>query len=679
MLEYVFTSETSNVNAVAVGAFNALKEGNAAAALRLYLRAIELQPTEAAYHNNCGVALMKLKRLDEAKRAFQNAIELNRNYGDPLVNLANVLITLQENARVANESQFSSTQYDEAERLLRAALQIDGDRLDALLFLAFVLERKGFMRESVATLERARPLHTDPIALERLVVAASVKRRDWATAVDRLELVCAAEPTRETETQLGEYYGRLGRWEKSREHFRKAAATDPCSALRWKYLGYSPVFFQSTDEIDEYWRTLDAALDEAIAESPRFDWRALATEGFIPPFPLAHHNKCCRAIKEKYALLYAPTFSQARIERARRRPGAKLRIGYYASPRETGGFLRSMSGIINRLDPKRFESIVFHHPESAALLRRMVGGATLVDISDSFETAVDRIRDANCDAIYYWKVGGAVWNYFLPMLRLAPIQVDSWGVHGTSGVFDVDYFLSYRLAEIEGAQEHYTEKLVLLDEAPAFQPLYRENASATREALGLPNSGALYFCPHRLAKYHPEFDFYLKGVLESDATGHIIAALGERDDVEGELIRARIERNLGATLAKRIIFRPRLSQSDYGKFLSASTAVLDSAVYSGCLTLYDALSFGVPCVSRVGELLIQRFPVSAYAAMGIENAPLAESREAYVRMATEVGTNADYRRALSQQILERRNCVFERPDAAREFERFWERAVDEVQ
>ena len=65
--------------------------------------------------------------------------------------------------------------------------------------------------------------------------------------------------------------------------------------------------------------------------------------------------------------------------------------------------------------------------------------------------------------------------------------------------------------------------------------------------------------------------------------------------------------------------------------------------------------------------------------MGIENAPLAESREAYVRMATEVGTNADYRRALSQQILERRNCVFERPNAAREFERFWERAVDEVQ
>ena len=168
-------------------------------------------------------------------------------------------------------------------------------------------------------------------------------------------------------------------------------------------------------------------------------------------------------------------------------------------------------------------------------------------------------------------------------------------------------------------------------------------------------------------------------ILEADPRGAIMATLGERDDFESEQIRARIERNVGPALAKRMIFLPRLSRTEYARFLSAATVELDSSVYSSCLTLYDALSLGTPCVSQVGELLVQRFTATAYSDMAIENAPIARNREEYVRFAVELGTNADYRRALSQQILERRNCVFERPDAAREFERFWERAVDEVQ
>ncbi len=679
MTQYVFTSESQDVDAIADAALNALNGGSLEAAERLYRRAITLRPRESAFHNNCGVAVMRLGRLEEAEREFRVALELNRQYPDALVNLASVLIKREERRGLPPDRAASSPLFAEAEQALQDALRIGGERLDAIMLLALVLERLQRQRASVETLKRARPLHPDPTTLAYLTSSAAAKMHDWSTAAELLERVAQTQPsTVDQELRLGEYYGRLGQRDLSRAHFRNGAkSVGDSTALRWKELGYTPVYFESTADVDEYWRALENALDEALAEAPVFDWRALPIEGFVPPFQLAHLNRCCRSIKEKYARLFAPSFQKVRVERARRSARAKLRVGYYFSPLEIGGFLRSMAGIINRLDPSRFESIVFHHPESESFLRSQLNAVSFVNLSDSFETAVERIRETDCDAIYYWKVGATNWNYYLPMMRLAPTQVVAWGAHGTTGTPDVDYFLSYRLAEIESAQEHYTEKLVLLNEAPEFQARHKPTSPSTRVDLGLPSDGALYFCQQRLAKYHPEFDDYIKGVLVSDPSGYVMTLLGDPDDGDAERIRARIVRKLGATLAKRMIFLPRLSLRDYDKILSASTVVLDSSVYSGCLTLYDALSRGIPCVSKVGELLVQRFPVSAYAAMGVDRAPLANNCDEYVRNAVELGVNHDRRRALSQLILERNPCVFERVDAVREFEQFLERALRE--
>ena len=151
MTHYVFTNDVADASVVSAQALNALNAGRLTAAVNLYLRAIELRPEKASFHNNCGVALMRLNRLDEAQRAFRRAIELDRNYGDPLVNLATALITLQEQRDAVDSPSCKSSGFtlelEEAERLLRLALQCDGDRLDALLALAYVLERKRCLRE----------------------------------------------------------------------------------------------------------------------------------------------------------------------------------------------------------------------------------------------------------------------------------------------------------------------------------------------------------------------------------------------------------------------------------------------------------------------------------------------------------------------------------------------------
>jgi hypothetical protein len=104
---------------------------------------------------------------------------------------------------------------------------------------------------------------------------------------------------------------------------------------------------------------------------------------------------------------------------------------------------------------------------------------------------------------------------------------------------------------------------------------YREERpqDISRQKLGLPSQHAIYFCPHRLSKYHPDFDFYLRDILEADTNGHIVLLFGETTLIS-EKIKERMKRNIGSELFKRMIFLPRQNVKSYYEYLSAATAAV---------------------------------------------------------------------------------------------------------
>lgn len=681
-----------DANVVMTSALRAMERNELEDAYALFERAIAERPQNAAFHNNYGVALLKGARYEDAKREFERALQLWSDYPDALANFARVLLILiacsiddskrPSSARVRRRREREV--YVRVERALEKALRLEPEHVDAIMTLALLRERQKRYLESAKLLEKAAPRYSNSVQIATLVSEQYANARDWSNAARALEpTVDKLADRRGTISKLADYYGLAGRRAKCKELCASLKSSNSANATydsprAWKYLGLCPLYFESAREIDDYWQVLSDELDEAIAAERRFNWQTLPCKGFVPSFQLAHHDRSCRAIKEKFARFYAPSFSDERARHApSRRTSRRFRVGFLVSPGAEGGFLRSMAGVISRLDPKRWETILIHRAASAAALARLQTSERL-EMSEIFERAVESIRELQCDAIYYWKVGGDAWDYFLPMLRLAPIQLASWGVHGTTGVDQIDYFLSQKLAESANAQEHYSEKLVLFNEAPIFQPRIREARTITREELGLPTSGALYLCPHRPAKYHPDYDLYLKEILERDPDGRILVILGERGDFISSRIKERITRIVGATLAKRILFISRQPPRRYGQLFSVATVLLDSSVYSGCVTLYDAFSRGIPCVSQVGELLVQRFPLAAYRAMGIESAPLARTQDEYVDVAVTIGREPEYRRALSETILARSEQLFERRQAVEEFDDFLTRRIEET-
>jgi len=93
-----------------------IKDGDQKAAMRLYRRAIKLDPTIAEAHYNIGWCLSAQGQNKRALRSFQRAVELDPNFADAHYNLADAL--------------FIEGQLNEAAKHWREYLRLDsGDEM----------------------------------------------------------------------------------------------------------------------------------------------------------------------------------------------------------------------------------------------------------------------------------------------------------------------------------------------------------------------------------------------------------------------------------------------------------------------------------------------------------------------------------------------------------------------
>lgn len=624
-------------------------------ALQFIEDSLKYQNDNSVYCNNYGVVLQKLNRAEDARKAFEKAILLQPNYSDALANLASLFLSLHHHD-------------EDVERLFTEALKNDPKHLNARFRFAEFLFREKRYDESLKQLKTLLEITPNDAAILMRTAENYASLRRFFKAAEYIKQAVLADPGNSSLLErLASYQGELGEIDDAKNTFHKIAELNPNHHIwKWKHLAFCPVFFENEIQIDDYWIKLNRELDEAISEQKRYDWKTLPYVGFTSSFNLSHINKPCRYVKEKYAKLFAPSFP---VERPEYRPEKKIRVGFLVTPGHEGGFLRLTSGIIESLDPEKFEVVLLFNETTKEHFEKFKrADLEKVPFSWNFEEAVQTIRSARCDLLYYWKVGADTWNFFLPMCRLAPIQFTSWGTHATSGVEQIDYYLSWDKVEVPHAQEHYTEKLFLLRTSPLYEPLLQDLPSASRKELKLPENGAIYFCPHRAPKYHPMFDGYLKGILEQDRTGHIVLVLG-KDWEEGKQFIDRMRKTIGEELFTRMIVLPHLNLRQYFRFLSVSSVALNSPVFTGGITTIDGFIYGVPCITQTGEYMYQRHSSAYCEEFGVPET-VALNREEYVEKAVKIGKNDAFRKITSSRILDHREMFYDNKETVHEWERF---------
>ena len=270
-------------------------------------------------------------------------------------------------------------------------------------------------------------------------------------------------------------------------------------------------------------------------------------------------------------------------------------------------------------------------------------------------------------------------TFSLASLRLAPVQVAGWGHPITTGLPNVDYFVSSREMEPEDGAASYRERLVLLSGLGTHYATPAAPGQAVRDEFGLPGDRALYLVPQSLFKIHPENDAVLAEVMARDANGILVFFAAPHDSVTAAF-QARLTQALarhGLQLADRAIFLPYMTHSEYLRVNTVCDVMLDTLHWSGGNTSLDALACGLPLVTLPGRFMRGRQSMAMLRLLGMHEL-IASDVAGYVATAVKVGGDRELRAALSARIKAGLPTLFNRDEPIRELEDFFERAVREA-
>jgi len=576
-------------------------------------------------------------------------------------------------------------QLNEALHHLEKAISFCQDKAVYFNNYGVVLKDAGRWKDAIAAFQRAVELDPAYADAHANLAATYLLQNDLDRAENELAIVLARTPKhvagrnllRDLRFRQGKRLSEQGKFSQADHAYHEAAALPGGKELwRWQSLGFCPSVFPDEQSISRYWAGLHQHLDHAIDANIPLDWRTLPEDGFTPSFNLPHLDRSCREAKEKFDRLFSRAFPSKRPTLAETQKNRKkIRVGFVVTAGHHRGFLRVHRHLLEHLDRSKFEVFAICPEPILASCRKEVRNNAIqwVGFSPRFDVAVQTLFDTKCDILYHWKVGGGTLDFFLAMAGAAPIQCTSYGTHGTSGVRAVDYYISSAILEPPESASQYTERHVLLDSYATSHQHDPPQKLATREELGLPKDGAIYFCPHRLPKYHPMFDHYLRLILEKDSTGHLLLVTGRKREQAVPFV-SRLRHSLGNDLFRRALLATSFPLNMYRKHLSVASCVLDSPTYVGDLTTHDAFDQGVPVVTVPGKLLVQRYTSGLYRLMGIESL-IASDAEKYAEIAVRLGNEPDFRQAMSEQIVQKNELVFSPNDTLRDYEQFFESVV----
>jgi predicted O-linked N-acetylglucosamine transferase (SPINDLY family) len=343
---------------------------------------------------------------------------------------------------------------------------------------------------------------------------------------------------------------------------------------------------------------------------------------------------------------------------------------------------RLYQGLLRHLDRRRFEVVLIHAPSHA----RDAFSARLEALADQTMVLPARLQgqqravaSARLDVLFYPDIGMSSATYFLAYARLAPLQMVGWGHPVTTGLKSMDYFVSAKCIEPQGAPDHYTETLAQLDRLPCFYPsIPAQTQTPSRAALGLPEKGALYGCPQSLFKIHPDFDVILAAIAEGDPDGHILFLEGASPSWS-HLLKSRWQKAFPA-LHDRALFLPRLPWEQFFSMMAHMDVLLDPIHFGSGNTMYEAMSLGVPVVTWAGEFMRGRIVAGAYRQMGLADAPVVRDLGQYAPTALALAHSPRRREVLRSACIDAaRRELFDDMSSVREIEDFIERALAHTQ
>lgn len=636
----------------------AIQRGDRAAALNLAQGRVDSDPGDAGAWHCLGHILDEENRSGDAETAFLRARTL-----------APGLIRFRFSLAGAC---FMRGDWLRATRHFEACIAAQPQWKDAWTNLARSRLKAGEIAAAFDAASRAVELPPeDAASLKLQAICAELAAAPAETVLAIRERIVRAEPN----DPEAHFLLAMAHWS-SRRHGETHASLQRCIALQPNYFTARWVAaqlplqtqFQNDVERDAYlkqWRDGMAVIETMNFDSPAMQAHCEAIMQMHTNFYLAYLGGSLIDEQRRYGALMQRISSRVcgdvqiqprRIARRRRRVGVISASMLQHSV--TKLFMPAFLG----LDRSRFEVI--------GLCPRNQRDPW----SDRFEAALDgylhgnaaprhwaqRIADLDLDVLVYLDVGMHGLASSLAALRLAPVQAVLWGHPFTTGLRNMDWFLSSGAMEADDHASHYVEKLLLLPgigcqfEPPEFSPdahLLAQLAHADGRVHAA--------CLQNAEKLSPRHDQVFARLLQSAPNLQLSFAPGLM--AEGQ---SRFETRLRAACADaavdfdaRIKVYGRLSQAEFAAVTASQDFVLDSFDWSGGVTALETFWLGKPILTLPGRLMRGRHTYAMLRQMEIDEL-VADSEEDYLRRAMRLASDAPWRTALTQRVAANKHRLF---------------------
>lgn len=462
-----------------------------------------------------------------------------------------------------------------------------------------------------------------------------------------------------------------GRYAEARASYERALALAPSDGIRIKIATMLPIYPASWQEIDALRARMERELDALMARPLRL--KDPAREVGQTAFLLPYQGRNDRDLQRKLAALYehaCPELLYAAPHCGRpRAPRARLRVGFcsaYFSSHSVGVWFNRLIALVAAAPD--LEVVLVDLSGSADAELSAACARTLVPPRDLAQARA-AVAALELDVLVHADIGMDPFGYFLAFSRLAPMQCAMLGHPVTSGLSNIDYFISSALFERDDAQAHYSERLVRLNSLPLYfpRPLPPAQVKGRRE-LGLPEDRTLYACPMMLHKFHHEFDGAMAEILRRDPRAEILLFRDARFPRRHESLLRRFAAAHGG-LAGRLRVLPWASANDLLNIIRESDVVIDTFHFGAGTTAFLVLAMGTPIVTLPADYVRGRPTYGCYLKMGMLDC-VARDPADYVELAVRIGTDRALREDLRRRILAGCGTLYSDPAAAAELAGF---------
>jgi protein O-GlcNAc transferase len=649
-------------------------KGDGPAAAQFLREALELRPDYAGAWRNLGMLQFRMQQWANAASSLQRATDLDTADAEALYRLGDALVRVQ--------------QPGDAESAYRRALALRPAFAEAWCNLGNVLADCGRRDEAAVCLDKSlqiRPDYADAHVGRGNVYAATAQLEAAAACYRR---ALALDPRiADAEVNLGNVLKDQGLWREALQHYDAALALSPNAVeARWaRAICHIPAMREAGEDLAatraRFSSELDALEHWFDASRAEHGWKAV---GVAQPFWLAYQEEDNRDLLQRYgqlcARLMAPWQAQHALPPGARHAGRPLRVGVVSQFfRDHSVWNAIIKGWFQQLDGARFALQAFClDPYQDAETRFARARAVRFEQGHiGLRQWVAAIQGARPDVLVYPEIGMDPMSAKLASMRLAPVQAASWGHPETTGLPTIDCYLSAADFEPEGAQTHYSERLVALPNLGCWVnpgALDAEPVDVTRRGVepGVP----LLVCPGTPFKYAPEHDWVLAEICRQ--LGHCKMMFFEyRTRALSAMLRARLAAEFarrGLDFERCATFVPWQNRAAFLGLLRGAAVFLDTIGFSGFNTALQAVECGLPIVTREGRFLRGRLASGILKRMGMADLVCA-NEQAYVALAVRLAQDAGYRTEIRKRMAAGRNALFEDPAPIRALEDFLAQGV----